>query len=194
MEYEPTKFIRAVFYLCDKNIKGYGRIRQEKDSITMTVKIYSNDNFPKEYEISINESFETGCNFLKSLGLEQKAYQESYREKWTHPLVHEITFDTLPGLPTYMEIDCTSEKNLNKMVELLNLDKSKMRYGAFDKTYNEYYGIPLDTLNNKTPSITFKNINNEISINKNENLFKHIIKQQKNIKKYVLARHRIIKK
>jgi adenylate cyclase, class 2 len=194
MVHEPTKFIRAVFYLCDKNVKGYARVRQEKDLVTMTVKIYSNDNFPKEFEISINETFETGCNFLLSFGLEQKAYQESYREKWSHPLVHEITFDTLPGLPTYMEIDCTSEKNLDSMINLLNLDKSKMRYGAFDKTYNEYYGIPLEIINNNTPSLTFKNIEKEIDINKNDKLFKKISKQQKNINKYVLHKHKITKK
>lgn len=193
MVYEPTKFIRAVFHLCNENVKGYARIRQEKDSMTMTVKIYKDKNFPEEYEISINETFETGLNFLKALGLEQKAYQESYREKWSHPLVHEITFDTIPGLPTYMEIDCTSEDNLNKMIELLNLDKSKMRYGAFDKTYNEYYDIPIDVINNHTPMLTFKNIKNELKIGKNKKLFERLAKEQKNIEKYVLHKHRITK-
>lgn len=161
--------------------------------MTMTVKIYKDKNFPEEYEISINETFETGLNFLKALGLKQKAYQESYREKWSHPLVHEITFDTIPGLPTYMEIDCTSEDNLNKMIELLNLDKSKMRYGAFDKTYNEYYDIPLDVINNHTPMLTFKNIKNELKIDKNKKLFERLAKEQKNIEKYVLHKHRITK-
>lgn len=194
MVHEPTKFIRAVFHLCNENVKGYARIRQEKDSITMTVKIYKDKNFPEEYEISINETFETGLNFIKALGLEHKAYQESYREKWSHPLVHEITFDTIPGLPTYMEIDCTSEKNLNKMIELLELDKNKMRYGAFDKTYNEYYDIPLDIINNHTPMLTFKNIKNEIKIGKNKKLLEYLAKEHKKIEKYVLHKHRITKK
>ena len=83
---------------------------------------------------------------MESLGLKTKAKQESYREKWSHDLAHEITFDTVPGLPTYMEIDCTSEANLNKLIEMLHLDKAEMRFGAFDATYEEYYGIEKDVI------------------------------------------------
>ena len=66
-----------------------------------------------------------------------KAFQETKREKWTLPdkEVHEVTFDTVPGLPTYMEIDCTTEDALNKTIEKLDLDKNKMRFGSFDRTY-----------------------------------------------------------
>lgn len=54
-----------------------------------------------------------------------------------------------------------------------------MRYGAYDVTYEEYYGIPKDTLNNKTPSLTFSNILNEIKPIKNLNLLKQIYKSYK---------------
>ena len=91
------------------------------------------------------------------MNLSVKVFQESYREKWSLPIdgVHEITFDTLPGLPTYMEVDCTSEDVLNKTIEMLKLDKYKMRKGVFDRTYNEYYGFEHDVINKHTPSITF---------------------------------------
>ena len=112
----------------------------------MTSKLYTNPKFPEEYEITITDSYETGCKFMESLGLKTKAKQESYREKWSHDLAHEITFDTVPGLPTYMEIDCTSEANLNKLIEMLHLDKAEMRFGAFDATYEEYYGIEKDVI------------------------------------------------
>jgi len=55
-----------------------------------------------------------------------------------------------------MEIDCTSEQELNNMIEKLNLNKDKMRFGAFDKTYEEYYGIEPKVINNATPSLSFK--------------------------------------
>jgi len=166
------KYVRSVFHRCTDEVRGFARIRDENGNITMTVKIYEDPKFPKEYEVSINDSFETGLQFLSALGIKQKAFQETYREKWSHPLAHEITFDDVPGLPTYMEIDCTSEDNLNKLIDELELDKSKMRFGAFDATYNEYYGIEKKVINDETPFLTFKNIINEIKPIKNIELLK----------------------
>lgn len=173
------KYIRSVFHRCTDEVRGFARIRDENGNITMTVKIYSDPKFPEEYEVSINERFETGVKFLAALGLRQKAFQETYREKWAHPLAHEITFDDIPGIPTYMEIDCTGEENLNKLIEMLELDKNKMRFGAFDATYNEYYGIEKDVINNETPLLTFQNISNEIKPIKNTELLKEMQKKYK---------------
>lgn len=172
--HSKTKYIRAVFKRCTDEVRGYARIRDENGTITMTVKLYTDPKFPEEYEITIKDSFETGINFLKALGLKQKAFQETYREKWSHELAHEITFDDIPGLPTYMEIDCTGEDNLNKLIDMLNLDRSKMRFGAFDATYNEYYGIDKNIINDHTPFLTFKNIINEIKPLKNQELLNKI--------------------
>jgi hypothetical protein len=116
---------------------------------------------------------------LKAIGIEEKSYQETMREKWSHDLAHEITFDIVPGLPIYMEIDCTSEANLNKLVALLDLDKSNMKYGSFDKTYTEYYDIPSDTIIHKTPSLTFKDVCTQIKPNKNVPMFREITKLNK---------------
>jgi adenylate cyclase class 2 len=187
LEHKAIKFYRVVFTRCsDKEnppVKGFVRIRNEGKKITMTVKTYKDPKFPDEYEISINEDFNTGINFLKSIGINQKAFQESYREKWTHPLAHEITIDILPGLPLYMEVDCTSEENLNKIIKLLGLDEKNKRFGAFDKTYNEYYGIETDVINDKTESLSFGNIENEIKPIKNLDLFSELSKLNKELDK-----------
>jgi adenylate cyclase class 2 len=179
---------RRVFGRCTKDIPGYSRVRKEGSNTTMTIKIYKDPKFPEEHEINIKDDFETGVSFMNALGLETKAYQESIREKWSHPLVHEITFDTIPGLPTYMEIDCTSEDKLNEVIKLLSLDESKKRFGAFDHTYLEYYGIPLDIINHKTPSLTFLNIQNEIKPTKNFDLFKKMIISHNAIGKKIQAK------
>jgi hypothetical protein len=175
--HEKKRYVRMVFHRCSGNIKGYARIRDEAGITTMTVKLYKDPRFPEEYEITIKNTFEQGVAFLESLELKKKAFQETYREKWSHPLVHEITFDDVPGLPTYMEIDCTGEENLHKMIELLDLDKSKMRFGAFDATYNEYYDIPKPEINDNTPSLTFANIINEIKPRKNMELLEKLQKE-----------------
>ena len=172
-------FQRKVFQLCDKSIRGFARMRDEGGKVTMTSKVYIDPKFPDENEVEICEPFETGCKFIESLGLTMTAYQQTYREKWSHKLAHEITFDYVPGLPLYMEVDCTSEANLNKLIELLELDKSKMRFGSFDITYEEYYGIEKDIINKKTLNITFKNIMKEIKPIKNKELLKKIFKTYK---------------
>lgn len=179
----PVKFYRVIFKRCEEtgDKPGFVRIRDEGNKITMTTKIFNDKKFPEEVEVSINESFEKGCEFLKAIGIEEKSYQETLREKWTHPLVHEITFDIVPGLPIYMEIDCTSEENLNKFVSLLELDKTNMKYGSFDKTYTEYYDIPSDNIIHKTPSLTFKDVGKQIKPNKNLPMFKQIAKLNKTI-------------
>jgi len=181
---------RSVFTRCNGDIKGYSRVRKEGNDTTMTVKIYKDPKFPEEYEVNIKDKFETGVDFLKALGVSEKAYQESIREKWKHPLAHEITFDTIPGLPTYMEIDCLSEDKLNELVKLLELDETKKRFGSFDHTYLEYYGIPKDIINERTPFLTFANIQNEIKPTKNLKLFQKICKLHNKVD----AKMKVIKK
>lgn len=179
--HDPLKFYRLIFKRCEErgDKPGFVRIRDEGKKITMTTKIFNDKKFPEEREVTINESFEKGCEFLKAIGIEEKSYQETMREKWSHDLAHEITFDIVPGLPIYMEIDCTSEENLNKLVSLLELDKSNMKYGSFDKTYTEYYNIPSDTIIHKTPSLTFKDVGAQIKPNKNLSMFREITKLNK---------------
>ena len=63
--HNKIKYTRVAFNLCNNNVKGYARIRNEGDSVTMTVKIYKNPKFPEEYEIEIKDGFEKGVNFLK---------------------------------------------------------------------------------------------------------------------------------
>ena len=181
--HDPLKFYRLIFKRCEEkgDKPGFVRIRDEGKKITMTTKIFNDKNFPEEHELTINESFEKGCEFLRAIGIEEKSYQETMREKWSHPLAHEITFDIVPGLPIYMEIDCTSEANLNKLVSLLDLDKTHMKYGSFDKTYTEYYDIPSDNIIHKTPSLTFKDVGTQINPNKNAELFREITKLNKSI-------------
>jgi len=178
--HDPLKFYRLIFKRCEErgDKPGFVRIRDEGKKITMTTKIFNDKKFPEECEVSINESFEKGCEFLRAIGIEEKSYQETIREKWSHPLAHEITFDIVPGLPIYMEIDCTSEENLNKLVSLLELDKTNMKYGSFDKTYTEYYDIP-SVIIHKTPSLTFKDVSTQIKPNKNLPMFREITKLNK---------------
>jgi adenylate cyclase, class 2 len=181
--HKNLKMVRAVFDTCNSKIRSFARVRYEGKNTTMTVKVYNNKKFPDEYEVSINEDFESGKKFLEALNLKQTSYQETYREKWSLPIkgVHEITFDTWPGLPPFMEIDCDNKKTLEKVIKLFNPDKNKITYGPVGVKYNSYYGINI--LRKKISSLTFKNVQKELEPKKNKDLFKKVITQQK--KKYV---------
>ena len=182
--HKNIRLVRAAFERCDSKVPGFARVRYDGKDTTMTVKIYNNPKFPDETEVVIQENFEDGKNFLLALGLKQMAYQETYREKWSLPIkgVHEIAFDTWPGLPMWMEIDCTSEKVLNDVVKKLAISQDKIDHAASAGKYEMYYGISTKVLNENTPSLTFKNIRKEIKPKKNKDLFDKIVKAQQ--KKY----------
>jgi hypothetical protein len=72
-----------------------------------------------------------------------------------------------------MEIDCINEKNLNKLITLLEVDKKNMRTGGFDKQFEEYYGIPKKEFI-EIPVISFRNIAKEIKPRKNKELLESV--------------------
>ena len=161
-----TIFRRSVFNLCDIK-KGYVRVRDEGNKVTMTSKIYKDPKFPNEYEVSIKEDFETGKAFLQSINLYEKAYHETMRETWIIPYgkkkeLCEIAIDRIPGLPLYIEVECKTEADLKKSIKLLEMDTSKIGYGAYGKVFDNYYGISQQIMNNEVASLTFNNIKNEL--------------------------------
>jgi|SaaInlStandDraft_4_1057021.scaffolds.fasta_scaffold11466_6 hypothetical protein len=78
-----------------------------------------------------------------------------------------------------MEIDCSDEATLNKVIKLLKVDKTKISHGPSAAKYEMYYGISQKVINEETPSLTFKNIGTEIVPLQNKKLFNDIVKIQK---------------
>lgn len=115
---------------------------------------------------------------MESIGLSKNSFQETIREKYKHPLAHEITIDTVPGIPTYMEVDCTNKKNLNKLIKLLDIDKTKIRTGSYDKQFLEYYNISKEEFQN-IKTLSFSNVKNEVFPKKNKELFEKTISSYK---------------
>jgi adenylate cyclase class IV len=177
--HDAKMFRRNVFHLSNKDANGFARVRDEGSHVSMTTKIQRpNKKYPDESEITVNADFEKASDFMESTGLEQKSYQETIREKYSHPLAHEITIDHVPGLPTYMEIDCTSEENLNKLIKLLDIDNSKTTVGSFDKQFASYYDIPKDEFL-KIKKLTFRNVRNQVFPKKNKELFAKVVEAYK---------------
>ena len=157
--HKSIKFVRSVFNRCNSKIRSFVRVRNEGKKTTMTIKIYNDPKFPDEHEVTIEEDFETGKNFLEALNLKMKAYQETYREKWSLPIkgVHEITFDIWPGLPQYMEIDCSNKKTLDKVESILKVKNPRLiTVSRFDKRKNhEKIVMALKNLKQIYPDIVY---------------------------------------
>ena len=113
-------------------------------------------------------------------GYKQKAYQETLREKWSLGECLEIAIDTIPGIPTYVELECKNISAIKKVAKLLELDYSKAEYGPYDKQFQDYYGMEKENINNAISSLTFHNIDKELRphIKKNKDLLLNIKNDQ----------------
>jgi adenylate cyclase class 2 len=170
---------RYVFRLLGAE-KGYIRTRQENGLVTITLKTYPADSkFANESEIVVKSTLEESRDFLLALGYKLKAYQETLREKWSLGNCAEIAIDSIPGIPTYVELECKNEKEIKKIAKLLELDYSKVEFGAYDKQFVDYYGIQKNDINDNISSLTFKNIEKELKnyIQKNNDLVKKVKKE-----------------
>lgn len=180
-EHKVMKFKRTV-HRVPETVKGYARVRDEGDKITMTVKSYKPESkHAIETEVSINEPFEIGTQFLENSGLPQKAYQETYREKWIIDGCNEITIDDIPAL-SYVEIDCKSEEKVFNIAEKLGLDKSQAHYGPFSKTYEEEYGIPKHVIDEVVSELVFTSAEEILlpHVVKNKDKFMEVLERQIN--------------
>lgn len=125
----------------------YIRVRDEGYKTTLTYKFQKpKDKFAEENEIII-DNFDEAVNILLGLGCKKKYYYEKIREIWTIDN-SEIVFDTNPGVTDRMEIESKTKKELNKLIEYLNLDIQK-----FQDKYLELFGIVIP----KAVDLTFQN-------------------------------------
>jgi len=171
---------RSIFYRQGNKKNGFVRVREESNkNVKITCKQFGKSKYATEHEVSVSENYEQTIEFLKQCGLIMKSQIETTREKWKHSKVNEIVFDTWPGIPEFMEIDCKTQKNLDIILKKLNIPHKNILYSGVDTLYKEYYGISKRELNNNTPYLTYNNINKELKIKKGKNMLNNISKTYK---------------
>ena len=151
----PEGLMRRTVY--DTGKHSFARVRDENDKIVMTYKVYSDDTIImgcKEVNLVV-DSYEEANKFMEGIGLRVKASQESYREVWELDGV-EITIDTWPWIPTYIEVEGSTEDAVWSVSEKLGYKKEDAHFGSVDRVYNHYYGVDMDIVNDATPVINFK--------------------------------------
>jgi len=137
----------------NKNVKRL-RIRDEGTKKTLTVKM-SGNKYDDEYEINI-DNVEVACKILINLGFEQNDYYEKIREIY-YLNNNEFSFDTIPGLGEYLQIESSSEKELNKIIKIFGLNDNDDLKTEEKKLYDKY-GFDFDLFSSITYR-SFKNIN-----------------------------------
>jgi hypothetical protein len=136
-------------------------------------------------------------DFLIAQGYVLKHYHETLREKWSLGDCHEIAIDYIPGIPTYIELECKNENAIKKIAKLLELDINKAEYEPYWKQYVDYYGIKKEDIISITiPTLTFLNIDNELKkyITINNDLVKEVKKNQLKIIKKNNINHKFLLK
>ena len=141
-------------YVYDFNPKLNGkwiRLRTNGKKNTLTIKnlISSKIDGTKELEVEV-DSFEKTNLILKELGYEPKGYQENRRIQYLLDGV-EIDIDSWPLIPTYLEIEGSSEEEVYNTVKKLdfNLDDITTRdvegiYIDYGYNLNEIYDLKLE--------------------------------------------------
>ena len=136
---------------------SFARVRQEGNGVVMTYKSYTDDTVItgcKEVNVKVDD-YDAANLFMQGIGMKLKADQDSYRELWELDGV-EITIDTWPWIPTYIEVEGPSEDAVWTVSGKLGYSKEDAHFGSVDRVYNHYYGVDMDIVNDGTPVINFE--------------------------------------
>ncbi|MHA1549917.1 MAG: CYTH domain-containing protein [Alphaproteobacteria bacterium] len=156
---EKTLYKRTIFHFPEtdksKNLQKWGRVRDEGNVITLTVKEFHSNSLDgvKEIELKV-DSYENAISFMKAVDLEPVSYQETTREIWEKGDA-EVVFDQWPGLPFLIEVEGKSEEDVKITASELGLNWKKAYFGAIDILCEDVLGIPANELNNIS-EITFE--------------------------------------
>tara|TARA_R110000868_G_scaffold190862_2_gene434969 strand:+ start:32892 stop:33449 length:558 start_codon:yes stop_codon:yes gene_type:complete len=150
----PQRLMTRKAYHIKGNKNKWGRVRDEGDKITLTIKELTENslNGVKEAEIIIN-NFNDGAAVLEMCGFYEVAFQETKRELWFKGNI-EVMIDTWPGLAPFLEVEGPNSTSVIDACTELGLNMDEALYGGVDVVYQKELGISADTINN-TPTLTF---------------------------------------
>ena len=124
-----------------QKIGGWIRVRNEGDKITLSYKQLNDRTHHGTKEVTINvNDFDKTCSLLSAIGLKQTSFHETKREKWILDDC-EITIDTWPWIPTFIEIEGNNEKSVKETSKKLGLNWSEAMHGSVEIVYQKYYNV-----------------------------------------------------
>lgn len=136
---------------------SWARVRDEVDKVTMSFKRVSSHSLDGVEEVElIIDDFENGCKFLRSLGLVEKAYQETKRMRYALEKENVIfDIDTWPALNPWIEIESDSEAKVKEYAFKLGFNWEDAMFGSAGLVYTKVYKIDEAWINLKCPVLKF---------------------------------------
>jgi len=157
---ENTLMKRVIFETQNNKRWSYLRVRDEWDKITCTYKeenLLTNDiNSIKELETVVKD-FDVMVDIFRKLWLNEKSYQETYREIWEINNEIEIMIDLWPWLNPYIEIEWENEEVVRKYSNLLWFDYDNWIFWTSFQVYEKELWLDYEFLNS-LKEVTFDNI------------------------------------
>lgn len=117
------------------------RLRTNGEKVTLAYKNIEDVSLSgtKELEIEV-EDFEKTNELLNILGYMPKAFQENKRIRYLLEGT-EVDIDFWPLIPAYLEIEGSSKEEVEKIENILEVDKEKITYLNCSDIYKSIYGI-----------------------------------------------------
>jgi len=140
------EYKRRVYDFNPKSNKKWIRLRTDGNETTLTIKILESLEIDgtKEMEIKVSDFDETD-KMLNELGYTSNSYQENLRTRYILNNV-EIDIDTWPYIPTYVEIEGKSSKDVQETIKLLEVDESKVTSIDVKGIHREFYNIDVSQI------------------------------------------------
>ncbi len=134
-------------YVYDFNPIQYNkwiRLRTNGEKTTLTIKEIIDRNAidgTNELELVVSD-FANANSILEQLGYSHRNYQENYREVYYLNDV-EISIDSWPLIPTYVEFEAKSEKSIQSLLEQIEYNKNNLTTLDVTSIYNDVYKIDV---------------------------------------------------
>ena len=146
-----------------EKIGGWIRVRDEGKKITFTYKQLNDRTLHGTKEITtVVNDFDKTCQIVEAVGLVLRSYQETKREKWLLGK-SEITIDTWPWIPTFVEIESPTEEELKQLVSKLGFEWQDTMHGSVETAYQKYYDVTEQEIDH-WESITFISVPNWLEV------------------------------
>lgn len=150
---------RYVYDFNPVNPKKWIRLRTNGVKNTITVKeIIDNQVIDGTNELEVEVSdFNIANLILKELGYVPRNYQENHRIVYNLNEV-EISIDTWPKIPTYVELEAKSEELIKKLLSIIEYNEKDLTTLDVASIYMNVYGIDIMSIKELTFDSNSKNL------------------------------------
>ena len=150
----PERLMKRINYDYKAGGNAWIRVRDEGDKVTMTYKRVLDRTLHGTQEVNlVVDDFERAGELLDAIGMTGKALQETKREQWSLDGC-EITLDTWPWIPSFLEVEGPSEEAVRSASSKLGMDWSNAMHGSVETVYQQHYDVTEEEID-AWPSITF---------------------------------------